>query len=683
MAAPSSQPPKSAKALPFPGERLDSWKEIARYLNRDVRTVQRWEETGGLPVHRRVPGRLRGNPVFAYKTELETWLRQTPPPVVEKEPAPSPTATSAQKRRHVVWAAGVVVLLAAAGAGVWQLIRRQAPSPSLRVVHLTSYPGQERHPAFSPDGKQIAFAWNGPKYDNSDIYVRLLDSGEPVRLTTDPTTDGWPAWSPDGRLIAFLRFVRGTPYVDVMIVPALGGAERKILQFRCPVPSEPGFPGLSWTPDGRWVITPHPAAPDAPAGLALASIETLEIRPLTRPRAGTIGDCCPAISPDGRRLAFVRAEGRSPNIYILPLGPDYQASAEPRQLTSEPSGATNPMWTSDGREVLYLASRDGVRTLFRIPQDGSRTASPVGSVGTIGVQWAISKRGDRLVYADAGTNPEIWRIELPGGNNLSHVLPSSGADIAPEIAPDGKRIAFASDRARGWRVWVSGSDGANAFDIADAYGLYQGQARWSSDGSQIVFECRNESNDDICAIPAGGGVARRLTRHPATDRFPSWSRDGRWIYFSSDRSGSLQIWKAPADGTETGAVQLTKGGGISPVESVDGATVYFGRQGAPGTVWKVPAGGGEETRVGNFTVNGRRYLNFAVGAQGIYYASTSDPIHWFELWRYRFSTGKSERIRRIETMFWQGLSVAPDDRWLLFVAAQDDHGDLQMVENFR
>jgi hypothetical protein len=97
----------------------------------------------------------------------------------------------------------------------------------------------------------------------------------------------------------------------------------------------------------------------------------------------------------------------------------------------------------------------------------------------------------------------------------------------------------------------------------------------------------------------------------------------------------------------------------------------------------VPAGGGEETRVGNFTVNGRRYLNFAVGTQGIYYASTSDPIHWFELWLYRFSSGKSERIRRIETMFWQGLSVAPDDRWLLFVAAQDDHGDLQMVENFR
>ena len=116
---------------------------------------------------------------------------------------------------------------------------------------------------------------------------------------------------------------------------------------------------------------------------------------------------------------------------------------------------------------------------------------------------------------------------------------------------------------------------------------------------------------------------------------------------------------------------------------MDGSTVFFARQGPSASIWKVPVEGGEESQVGDFRVNGRRSLNFAVGAQGIYYASSSDPIHWFELWLYRFSTGKSERIRRIDKMFWQGLSVSPDDRWLLFVAAEDGHGDLQMVENFR
>ncbi len=73
-----------------------------------------------------------------------------------------------------------------------------------------------------------------------------------------------------------------------------------------------------------------------------------------------------------------------------------------------------------------------------------------------------------------------------------------------------------------------------------------------------------------------------------------------------------------------------------------------------------------------------------VGLRGrLYYASTSDPAHWFELWIYRFSTGESERVSRIDKMFWQGISVSPDDRWLLFVAAEGGQGDLQMVENFR
>ena len=150
MATPGSHTAKPVKAVPFPGERLDSWKEIARYLNRDVRTVQRWEETSGLPVRRRMPGRLKGNPVYAFKSELETWLRQTPPPAVEKEGAVNPAAKTARRISSVFWLAGVVVLLAAGGAIGWHLILRQPSIPTLRLVRLTSYPGQERHPAFSP-----------------------------------------------------------------------------------------------------------------------------------------------------------------------------------------------------------------------------------------------------------------------------------------------------------------------------------------------------------------------------------------------------------------------------------------------------------------------------------------------------------------------------------------------------
>jgi Tol biopolymer transport system component len=683
MGTPDPQLPKAPKTVPFPGERLDSWKEIARYLKRDVRTVQRWEETAGLPVYRKAQGRLKGSPVYAYKSELDAWLRQSPSPPAEKEAQPALGVSVGRNRSRVLWVAGLVLILGTAGAMVWRFARPKPPAPPLRVVRLTSYPGQARHPAFSPDGRQIAFSWNGEKQDNYDIFVRFLDGGAPLRLTTHPGLDGWPAWSPDGRTIAFWRWVHGTPNVDVLTVPALGGAERKILQFRIPLQPGANVPGLCWTPDGKSIVTVYTPNPNAAATLALASVETLEIRPLTQPVAGGAGDCCPAFAPDGHRIAFLRASaGRTPNVYVLPLGPGYRPEGEPRQLTRELNGATNPMWTGDGRELLYISGGKGARELWRVPRDSSRPASPVESLGPIGMGWAISARGDRLAYSDHKMDPDIWRVDLPGGKHLERILSSSASDSNPEISPDGKTVAFISDRRGGRRVWVAGSDGANPIDIAEIGGPWPGPARWSPDANQIVFECRNEGNDDICIVPAGGGAVRRLTRHRARDAFPSWSRDGKWIYFTSNRSGSFQIWKAPADGTDAAAVQVTNGGGYSAVESLDGTTVFFARDRAAAGVWKVPVRGGPESPVGVFRYLGTSH-NYAVGTQGIYYASSPGPEQRFELRLYRFATGKSESICRIEKRFGEGLSVSPDGRWLWFAADEAHSGDLYMVENFR
>src|SRR6185369_6204743 len=102
---------------------------------------------------------------------------------------------------------------------------------------------------------------------------------------------------------------------------------------------------------------------------------------------------------------------------------------------------------------------------------------------------------------------------------------------------------------------------------------------------------------DIYILGVEGGLPRRLTTDSSDDVVPSWSKDGRWIYFSSNRSGNPQVWKAPVEGGN--AVQLTEQGGFTPFESPDGKYVYYCKSfSAPG-LWRVPLEGGEEMAVFN------------------------------------------------------------------------------------
>src|SRR5262249_14361117 len=111
---------------------------------------------------------------------------------------------------------------------IWSRPVTKTPAPLLKIVPITSFQGNEDQAAFSPEGKQVAFVWNGEKEDNSDIYVKLLGAETPLRLTTDPAPDVNPAWSPDGRQIAFLR--QSAKNGGFYLIPALGGSERKLAE---------------------------------------------------------------------------------------------------------------------------------------------------------------------------------------------------------------------------------------------------------------------------------------------------------------------------------------------------------------------------------------------------------------------------------------------------------------------
>jgi hypothetical protein len=195
--------------------------------------------------------------------------------------ADSTTAGAPERRKtRLVWALAALAILFAAGAGIWFRFLRPVsrPAPELKVVPLTSYPGIQITPALSPDGKQVAFSWDGEKGDNFDIYVKLVDAGTPLRLTTNPAVEYAPAWSPDGRYIAFYR--ESGAGGAIFMVPALGVRSEDWA-------NQPRHGGLaqtlSWSPDGKFSAPRTESRELTSLASSRAFVETGERQRLTLP----------------------------------------------------------------------------------------------------------------------------------------------------------------------------------------------------------------------------------------------------------------------------------------------------------------------------------------------------------------------------------------------------------------
>src|SRR5262245_40024349 len=250
--------------------------------------------------------------------------------------------TSQQHKKSWLWLGALAAgLLALAAVGVAWYARSRSTSiaePS-QPMALTSYPGIELSPTFSPDGSQIAFSWNGKHQDNFDIYVKVIDGADALRLTRDPAPDRSPAWSPDGRLIAFAR--DGA----VFLIEPTGSGERKLTDIR--------VGDIEWTQDSKsLVVSVLSAGLFWKSRLMLVSIETGKAKELTSPPTSqetAPGDSNAAVSPDGLNLAFVRRHTVSTaDLYLMPL-----TGGEPRPLTQNELWIGGVTWTPDGREIVY------------------------------------------------------------------------------------------------------------------------------------------------------------------------------------------------------------------------------------------------------------------------------------------------------------------------------------------
>ena len=553
------------------------------------------------------------------------------------------------------------------------LLRSRAPEPSISLA-VTSV-GEKYSPSLSPDGKQLAFAWNGGAGLHFSIYVKLIGTEEPLRLTRQESIDFNPVWSPDGHYIAFCRTKKGE--TGIYMVPALGGTERKIRETHWEERDFDQvfwyFGRLSWSPDGKLLAFSDRTSSSEPTSIYVLTLDSLSTRRLTSP--GLPGDYNPVLSPDGQTLAFNRGSEGVTSIFTMPAG-----GGEERRLVTGSQFGWGLAWTSDGRDIVFGRAGWLAKSgwLWKISARGGEPQRlQFGQEGT-----EPSIRGSRLVYARQISNLNIWRKQLDSKHSsppADRFLSSTAIESGPQYSPDGSSIAFESTRSGSYEIWMCRRDGTNLIQLTH-FNNVTGTPRWSPDGKQIAFDSRAPGNADIFVMDSQSGQPRQLTSETSADVIPSWSRDGRWIYFASARTGPWEVWKMPSAGGP--AAQVTRHGGYGGFESPDGKFLYYTKYPAVPGIWRMPKSGGEETLV-VAGVQPEFWGYWAVVENGIYYLDTTakPAIAFFD-----FRSRQVNRLFELETRPARevtGLAASPDARTILYTQLDALTRDIVLVDNFQ
>ena len=585
---------------------------------------------------------------------------------------PTPRGTS---RAWWPFAAVAGVLIVAAVA--WM----KAPTPDVPndaafvPVPLTTYPGDERDPALSPDGTQVAFSW-GPEGGVTNTYVKLIGPGEPIRLTNSPFTERMSHWSPDGRWIAFGR--RETfPLSDFVVVPALGGPERRVAQS----PSIYVF----WTPDSEWLVL----SDGSPAGLYLWPLHGGEKKLVVGPLEGTHSIGGGRISPDGRTAAvMVLRNGRRP-LYVLPLNEGYTAAAPLRALTPEDWDVASWAWTPDGRDIVFIrvvtgSNLGGITAMYRVAAAGG-TPKRLEFAGDNPWFLDVAARGNRLAYTRLQRDVNVYAAELGADGAVTSagrpIASSSRRDIDPDLSPDGARVVLSSDREGSSELWVVQADGRNPVQLTQVgrQGILDAAdwPRWSPDGKQIAFTTRTPDGgpEDIFVVDATGGTPRRITTDASTDTRPSWSKAGKFIHYVSDRDGAWRVWTVPVTGGEPRRVSSTAAFPGTPYESPDGEWVYFST--SSGVHRASRTGRAEEVVIKD------RPTYFRPTTRGLFYLSRSSDQLSAELFLAPLAGGAARRLGVIPHYVVSGPSFSPDFSRMFYARCDQCAADIMLVENFR
>ena len=684
--------PAPAQGVRDRGPRLDSWKEIAAYLQRDVRTLQRWEKSAGLPVRRMQKPGLRA--VYAYTADLDEWIRDQDPRTIESAeeivdatpPPPAAIATTTRRPQRWVLYAGVAAVLVMTASFA---LRPRVPAAfgPFTARPITSEPGHERDPDISPDGKYVAYAQLAPNLATR-LVVRLIDGGEPHDITAGSQDEWSPVWSPDGARIAFLR---GDPAdsATLMLTSPLGGNERTLATVRPYARRRLLLIGhlLAWTPDGRHLVVPHQVTAGE-GSLILIAVDTGERTRLTTPGDARF-DVEPSLSADGRLLVFNRVRGEYlSDVYVQRLDASYRPVGPPTKLPAAGSWNGTPRLLEDRGEVLVSAGPLPRLSLWRQPVDGTGAPVSLGIIGDNATQTAVGRGGGRIIARTFRSLGDVIRFPLPAQPErepqdppVEEFAQSTYIDRSPVYSPDGSQVAFISDRS-GWRqLWVAGASGASPVEWTQKFETDLPMPAWSPDGSRIAFAGLGPSgNSQLFVADRVTRAAVRVSDDTLDYVRPAWSPDGQSLYAAAADKGVFSIYRVPATG---GAGERVLPDYINVIDvAPDGKGLYAVRrdQRTRTELEYVPLPGGPPVHLASMNFSDDAWMT----RKGLYYLDRrADRALGPVALAFRAHSGAVTVLQEYTKPPGRGISVSPDGRFALTTRFLPAISDLLLLEAAR
>jgi len=661
-------------------DRLDSWKEIAAYLNRDVTTVQRWEKREGMPVHRHLHDRMGS--VYASRAELDEWARGRNPRAGQENGTDAsslalPALPPVVPPRSAVWAFraswNFILPLAAAGivlaisASLW-LQRTEYfwrnPIGDARFQKVTDFDGVEQAAAVSRDGHFIAFL--SDRDGKMDVWVTQAGSGEFHNLTRGSAPElvnpsvRTMGFSPDGSLVTFWVRKKDSSSgsngdISIWAVPTLGGGTRPYLE---------GVAELDWSHDGSRLVY-HTPGPGDPLFVSEGSRKS-ESPPIFTAPAG-LHSHFPLWAPDTAFIYFV--QGSLPDkLDIWRISP---AGGTPKRITSHNAHVSHPVLL-DRRTLMYLASDpDGSGPWLYSMDVERRIAHRLSSGLSHYTSLAASADGSRLVLTLASPKSTLWRLRVADSPTealaATRISLTTSTGFSPRLGPD--YLLYVSETDSNDSIWkLSNGIGTELWSSQGAR-IFGGPSI-SPDGRYVAFSVRQRGQTLLYVMQVDGTNARIVTDALELQGAPAWAPDGQSITSAANDHGVPHLFRVPVDGHSP--APFVQEYSVDPAWAPDGGLVVYSGPDI-GTTFSVKGATAEATTgpVPTLTLTrGARHLTFLRGGRSLVFLR--GEIQHKNLWLMDLETGAERQLTNITPDFdIRDFDISPDGREVVLERVQE------------